>query len=104
MGPQTQKVREPYYQRRFNSKTERLNKMRKNLEKRKQNKQITKLFLIFSSASGVLIGGKFPVWALALCGGILLALIVAMTTKSDRRPRAHFVSVFNPSLKQCLLL
>ena len=71
--------------------------MREIVERRKQNKQITKLCLIFSSAYGVSIGGKFPLWALALCGGILLALIVAMTTKNDRPPRAHFVSVLNPN-------
>jgi len=41
-----------------------------------------------------LIGGWFPVWALVLAGGVVLAFIVAMATTSDRHPRAHFVSFF----------
>lgn len=36
-----------------------------------------------------MIGGKLPAWALALCAGLVLALIVAMTTKSEKRPRGH---------------
>ncbi|CAH3045249.1 unnamed protein product [Pocillopora meandrina] len=32
---------------------------------------------------------KLPAWALALCAGLVLALIVAMTTKSEKRPRGH---------------
>ena len=55
---------------------------------------ITLLVFLSSSVSGVMIGGRFPVWALALCGGLLLAVIVAMTTRSDRRPSGHFVSIF----------
>ena len=39
-----------------------------------------------------MVGGRFPAWALALCGGIVLALIVAMTTRSDKQPWGHFVS------------
>ena len=39
-----------------------------------------------------MIGGRIPAWALALCGGIVLALIIAMTTRSDKQPRVHFVS------------
>lgn len=57
---------------------------------------ITLLGFLLSSVSGVMIGGRFPVWALALCGGLLLAVIVAMTTRSDRRPSAHFVSILSP--------
>lgn len=50
--------------------------------------------VLATKAYGVSIGGKFPLWALALCGGILLALIVAMTTKNDRPPRAHFLFAY----------
>lgn len=41
-----------------------------------------------------MIGGKLPAWALALCAGLVLALIVAMTTKSEKRPRGHSVRTF----------
>ena len=39
-----------------------------------------------------MVGGRFPAWALALCGGIVLALVIAMTTRSDKQPWGHFVS------------
>jgi len=39
-----------------------------------------------------MVGGRIPLWALALCGGIVVALIVAMTTRSDKQPLGHFVS------------
>ena len=49
---------------------------------------------MFSSSAGiVMIGDRFPVWVSALCGGLILALIVAMTTRSDRQPWGHFVSI-----------
>jgi len=46
---------------------------------------------IATKGGNILIGGGFPVWALALCGGVVLAFIVAMATTSNRRPRAHFL-------------
>jgi len=60
--------------------------------------EIRGLFHLFNTdflhlAGNILIGGRFPAWALALCAGVLLAVIVAMTTRSDRRPCAHFVSI-----------
>lgn len=39
-----------------------------------------------------MIGGLFPAWAVALSGGVVLAVIVAMTTRGDRKPRGHSVS------------
>ncbi|XP_022797133.1 mitochondrial sodium/calcium exchanger protein-like isoform X1 [Stylophora pistillata] len=45
--------------------------------------------VLATKAGSHLIGGKFPAWALALCAGLLLALVVAMTTKSEKRPRGH---------------
>lgn len=50
--------------------------------------------VVATKVSGVMIGGRFPVWALALCGGLLLAVIVAMTTRSDRRPSGHFLFAY----------
>jgi len=47
-----------------------------------------------TKAGNILIGGRFPAWALALCVGVLLAVIVAMTTRSDRRPCAHFLFAY----------
>lgn len=48
------------------------------------------VFSVMAMKGGsTLIGGRFPVWSLALCCGLILALIVATTTRSDRRPYAH---------------
>ena len=51
-------------------------------------------FVLFLLGGHIMIGGRFPAWALALCAGIILALVVGMTTKSDKRPHAHFVGIF----------
>ena len=45
-----------------------------------------RFFLVYSD--------KLLAWALALCAGLVLALIVAMTTKSEKRPRGHSVRTF----------
>jgi len=50
--------------------------------------------VIVTKASNIMIGGRFPAWALALCGGIVLALIVAMTTRSDKQPWGHFLFAY----------
>ena len=46
-----------------------------------------------------MIGDRFPAWALALCGGLVLAVIVAMTTRSDKQPWGHFVSTPQQDMK-----
>ena len=56
----------------------------------------------FFSESNKLVGEHFPVWAIALCVGLVFAFIVAVVTKSDRQPRAHFVSIFHYSKKPTL--
>ena len=33
-------------------------------------------------------------WALALCVGLIFALILGLGTRSDMRPKGHFVSIF----------
>lgn len=45
--------------------------------------------VMVTKASNFMIGGRMPAWALALCGGIVLALIIAMTTRSDKQPWGH---------------
>ncbi|XP_068678580.1 mitochondrial sodium/calcium exchanger protein-like isoform X2 [Montipora foliosa] len=53
------------------------------------------VFCVFATkVSNVLIGGQFPVWALALCAGLIFALIVAMGTRSDIRPKGHFLLAY----------
>lgn len=53
------------------------------------------VFCAFATkASNILIGGQFPVWALALCVGLIFALILGMGTRSDIRPKGHFLLAY----------
>ena len=50
------------------------------------------LFFIFSVGFNML-GGHFPVWALTLILGIVLAAVVFFTSKNDEQPKYHAVSI-----------
>ncbi|XP_020631804.1 sodium/potassium/calcium exchanger 6, mitochondrial-like, partial [Orbicella faveolata] len=50
--------------------------------------------VMVTKASNFMVGGRFPAWALALCGGIVLALVIAMTTRSDKQPWGHFLFAY----------
>ncbi|KAL9980632.1 hypothetical protein ACROYT_G009241 [Oculina patagonica] len=63
------------------------------------NKWLNVLHCITMPVFGVMAtqaGERFPAWALALliCGGIALAVIVAMTTRSDKQPCGHFLFAY----------
>ncbi|KAJ7374063.1 Mitochondrial sodium/calcium exchanger protein [Desmophyllum pertusum] len=45
--------------------------------------------VMVTKAGNHMIAERLPVWSLALCGGLVLALIVAMTTRNDRQPWGH---------------
>ena len=62
----------------------------------KNNNNLGYFFLV---AGNFMIGERFPAWALALSGGLVLALIVAMTTRSDKQPWGHSVSTTKQQLK-----
>lgn len=49
---------------------------------------------IATKESNKLVGEHCPVWAIALCVGVVFAFIVAVVTKSDRQPKAHFLFAY----------
>ena len=44
-----------------------------------------------------LIGGVFPVGAVVLIFGVIVAIIVACTSRNDKRPIYHCVGLITPS-------
>ena len=41
--------------------------------------------------AAVMIGGKLPLWSVMLAAGVIMAMIVALSTASDKPPRCHWV-------------